>query len=101
MTGAGENRLSFLGRPLPPAFDLLVVTVAPGRERSYEPVEWRGAVVVVERGAVELQGALGGRARFERGDVLCLSGIGVEALRNPGTELAVLSVMRRREGVSA
>jgi hypothetical protein len=101
MRGAGPDRLSFLGRPLPAAFELLVVTLAAGRERPYEPVEWRDAIVVVERGAVELEGARGGRVRFEGGDVLSVSGIPLRALRNPGTEPTVLSVVRRRGGVSA
>jgi len=101
MRGAGPDRLSFLGRPLPLAFELLVVTLAPGRERPYEPLEWRDAVVVVECGTVELEGARGGRARFERGDVICVSGIPLRALRNRGSEPAVLSVVRRRAAVSA
>jgi hypothetical protein len=93
---AGPDRLSFLGRPLPPAFELLVVVLAPGRERAFEPVEWRDAIVVVERGEVELAGMSGGRARFAGGDVMCLSGISLRALRNRSQELAVLSVVRRR-----
>jgi hypothetical protein len=98
MTGAGADRLSLLGRALPPAFELLIVTLAPGHERAYEPVEWRDAIVVVERGAVELAGSRGDRARFERGDVLCLSGIPLRALRNGGPGPTVLSVVRRRAG---
>ena len=101
MRGAGHDRLSFLGTALPPAFELLVVTLAPGRERAYEPLEWRDAIVVVERGTVELEGARGGRERFDRGEMLCVSGIRLRALRNRGPEPAVLSVVRRRVGVSA
>jgi len=101
MTGAGADRLSLLGRALPSAFELLVVTLAPGRERAYEPVEWRDAIVVVERGTVEVAGPRGDRARFRRGDTLCLIGIPLRALRNDGPELAVLSVVRRRPGRAA
>ena len=101
MPGAGPDRLSLLGRPLPPAFELRVITLAPGRERPHEPVEWRDAIVVVERGSVELEGERGRRALFGGGDVMCLSGISLRALRNPGPGTAVLSVVRRRRGVSA
>jgi hypothetical protein len=101
MHGAGHVRLSFLDRPLPAAFELLVIVLGPGRERPYDPVEWRGAIIVVEGGAVELEGMRGGRTRFEGGDVLCLSGIPLRALRNRGTQPTILSVVRRRAGVSA
>lgn len=97
----GADRLSFLGRPLAPAFELLVVTLRPGRERAFAAAEWRDAVVVVERGAVELEDMRGRRASFETGDVMCLGRLPLRALRNRGPELAVLSVVRRRPGVSA
>jgi hypothetical protein len=96
---AGPDRLSFLGRPLPPAFELLVITLAPGAERPFEGAEWRGAIVVVERGQVELEGRRGARARFERGAVLCLTGLPLRRLENHGPELAVLSVVRLRTAV--
>jgi hypothetical protein len=90
------GRLSFLGRPLPPAFALLVITLAPGRDRPFDPAEWRDAVAVVERGLVELEDARGDRVRLGRGAVLSLAGLRVRALRNPGGEPAVLAVVRRR-----
>jgi hypothetical protein len=96
MDGAGPDRLSFLGRPLPAAFQLLVITLAPGAERSFAAAEWQGAVVVVERGEVELEGRRGARARFERGAVLSLTGLPLRGLRNHGSDLAVLSVVRLR-----
>ena len=96
MDGAGPDRLSFLGRPLPPAFELLVITLAPGAERPFEAAECRGAIVVVERGEVELEGRRGARARFERGAVLGLTGLPLRALQNRGRDLAVLSVVRLR-----
>jgi hypothetical protein len=92
------GRLSFLGRPLPDAFELLVITLAPGRVRAFEPAEWRDGIVVVERGAVELQGRDGDRARFERGAVMALTGLPLFALRNHGRDMAVLAVVRRRSG---
>jgi len=97
MEGAGLDRLSFLGRPLPPAFELLVITLAPGRERPFRAAEWRDAIVVVERGEIELESVRGSRARFERGDVMCLTGFSLRALRNRGPGTAVLTVVRRGE----
>jgi hypothetical protein len=90
--------LSFLGRPLPQAFELLVITLAPGRERAFEPAEWRDGIVVVERGAVELEGSDGDRARFVRGAVVSLAGLPFRALRNDGRDTAVIAIVRRRSG---
>jgi hypothetical protein len=101
MDGAGPDRLSFLGRPLPSAFELLAITLGPGRERAFEAIEWRDAIVVVERGEIELESLRGSRERFDRGAVTCLSGVPLRALRNSGRELAVLSVVRRRGGSRA
>lgn len=97
--GARRERLSFLGRRLPASFELRVVAVAPGCERAFDDAEWRDAVVVVERGQIELE-CLGGTCWcFGRGDVLWLSGLPLRALRNPGREPAVLvAVSRRRRG---
>jgi len=96
MRRAGQDRLSLLGRPLPSGFELLVVTLAPGRRRAFESVEWRDAIVVVERGEIELESLRGGRARFARGDAMCLTGLPLRALHNGGPGLAVLAVVRRR-----
>jgi hypothetical protein len=91
-----DGRLSFLGRPLPEAFELLVITLAPGRVRAFAPAEWRDGIVVVERGAVDLETCGGDRARFSRGAVMSLTGLPVRALRNAGRDTAVLAVVRRR-----
>jgi hypothetical protein len=95
MDGAGE-RLSFVGRRLPPAFQLRLLAVAPGGERAYDEAEWRDALVVVERGEIELESATGDLQRFVRGDVLWLVGLPLRALRNKGHEIAVLAAVSRR-----
>ncbi|MHB8643122.1 MAG: hypothetical protein ACYDA3_09590 [Gaiellaceae bacterium] len=51
-----ERALSFLARPLPPSFELRVITIEPGAERAYDDADRRDALVLVERGAI------GGRA---------------------------------------
>jgi hypothetical protein len=94
--------LSFLGRPLPPAFELRTIVVAPGGERPYDGAEWRGALVVVERGEIELEARSGGCRRFARGEVLWMSGLPLRALRNRGPGPAVLvAITRRRDAPSA
>jgi hypothetical protein len=69
--------------------------VQPGRERVEDAV-WRNALVVVERGEVELEFRRGSRLCFRRGDVLWLTGLPVRALCNPGQEPALLVAVSRR-----
>jgi hypothetical protein len=85
-----------LGRPLPPRFELRSVAVAPGRARPFDGGEWRNALVVVERGEIELEFLSAGRRRFVRGEVLWLDGLSLRALHNHGPEPAVLVAVRRR-----
>ena len=86
---------TFLGKPVPDAFDVRRIVLAPGEERAYEEAEWRDAIVAVQRGAVDLVTGRGVCASFERGDILCLSGLAVRALHNRGTEPAVLLAVSR------
>jgi hypothetical protein len=90
------ERLSFIDRPLPPSFELRVVALPPGHERPYDEGEWRGALVVVERGEVELECLAGGRLQCGAGAVLWLVGLPLRALHNPGLETALLAAVSRR-----
>lgn len=91
-----QERVSFLHRRLPASFDLRIVVIDPGTSRPYDETEWRDALVVVEHGQVDV-GHTGGDLRcFKCGDVLFLDGLSVVALRNPGNEPVVLSVVTRR-----
>lgn len=90
------ERLSFIDRPLPPSFELRVFALAPGHERPYDEAEWRGALVVVERGEVELECLAGGRLQCGAGAVLWLVGLPLRALHNRGPGTALLAAVSRR-----
>jgi hypothetical protein len=92
---ADQARLSFLGR-LPPAFERRVVVLGPDYTWLYDDAEWRGAIVVVEQGQVELECLDGRRHCFGRGDVLCLDGLPLRALHNHGHTSTVLVAVSRR-----
>jgi hypothetical protein len=94
--GAPAGRLSLLGRRLPPEVELRVVAVPPSRVRAYDEVEWRDALVVVERGEIDVECLGGSRKSFRRGDVLWLVGLPLRGLRNLGHEPAVLAAVSRR-----
>ncbi len=85
--------------PLPPSFTRRVLEIAPGAEVPYDPGDWTDALVVVERGELEVEGRCGGCRRFERGDVLWLAALPLLWLRNPGVERTVVAaVSRARRG---
>jgi hypothetical protein len=77
-------------------FERRVVVVAPGRPRPYDAAEWRDAIVVVERGEIEVEGRAGGRARFGAGAVVWLEGLPLRALHSRGGEPVVLVAVSRR-----
>lgn len=93
-----RDRLSFLERQLGPSFESLVVVIAPGGSRANDDAEWQDALVVVERGQIELETASGGRQCFGRGDVLCLAGLPLRAMHNHGRKPAILVAVSRRHG---
>jgi glyoxylate utilization-related uncharacterized protein len=88
--------VTFLGRPIGPSFRARVVTIEPGALLPYVESDWRGALVVVEAGEVELECREGSHRRFSCGDVLWLTGLGLVAVHNRGEVPAVLVAVSRR-----
>ena len=72
------------------------VVLDPGDRRPYSQDEWDDALVIVERGEVDLESRSGARMRFMAGDMLWLTGLPLHALRNPGPEPVVLVAISRR-----
>ncbi len=96
MTDEGRPRL--LGRPIPESFPVTRLTIPPGSARLTRAPLWADALVVVQRGDVEVESAAGARETFHPGDVLCLEGVDVRLLRNPGPAEAELVSIRRSGG---
>ena len=96
MDDPGEY-LNFLDRKLPARFVARAVRIATGTRLPYVEAEWRGALVVVERGAVELECLSGASRAFPRGTVLWLVGLPLRALHNRGPDPALLSVVTRSD----
>lgn len=93
---ADRSPLSLLGRRLPPAFERRVIVLVPEQIQAYDDAEWRGALVVVEHGQIELEGVDGSWHRFERGAILWLDRLPLRALHNRGPTPAVLVAVSRR-----
>jgi hypothetical protein len=94
----GQNRLPFLDGDLAPSFRRRIVTIEPGCWRPYAAAEWRDTLVVVRSGEVELETCDGQRWRFRCGAVLCLAGMSLKGLWNPGTIDTLLLAVWRRQG---
>jgi hypothetical protein len=92
---AGRDPLSFLGRRFPAGFETASISIEPRCRRVYDEAEWRDAIVVVERGEVELECREGSQWRFRRGDVLWLVGLPLRAIHNRGCEPALLVAVSR------
>lgn len=78
-----------------PRWDSRRVLLRPGAPRGFHAAEWQRALVIVERGVLELEWQDGACLRFGSGDTLCLQGLGLTALRAVGIRPALLLVLRR------
>ena len=97
-----ESRpVSLLGRRLPPWIELHVVVIPPGCAHRFDPDHWRGALIVVERGAIELELLTGRRLACAQGYIGTLSGMSLRALHNKGDPTAVIAAVSRAPGAQA
>lgn len=81
-----------LGAP----FERRVLTLAPGGRLAYNSAHWTGALVVVARGQIELEGLDGHRYQFGRGAILWLERLPLRALHNCAHTPALLVAISRR-----
>ena len=96
MPARGRSARAALTRePLPPRFERWRVAIEPGAERATSAAEWRGALVLVDHGTLEVECRAGGRRRFGRGALLALGCLPVITLRNPGQVPTVVVAVRR------
>ncbi len=80
---------------LPACFVRRVTELAPGGSLGFDPADWRGAVVVVREGVVELRLRSGVHHRLAAREVLWLAGLDVHEVHNPGLVVATLVSVRR------
>jgi hypothetical protein len=78
-----------------PAFRRRTVTIPAQATVPFVEQDWHDALVLIQRGAVDLCCARGGRRRFAKGAVLFLDGLGLTALHNPGVEDVELVALSR------
>lgn len=90
-----ESRAAVLRPDLPPAFERWQVLLEPGEERLTDAAEWADAVVLIERGVIEVHCRAGGWLGFRAGDIMALSCLPLRAIRNPAERSAKLVAVRR------
>ena len=90
-----RDRISFVGTPCSAHFQVRTLTLQPGDAVDYLRVDWAGALVVVERGELEVECASGTRTRFGTGSVLTFGGLPLRRLRNPGNSALLVSAISR------
>jgi hypothetical protein len=79
-----------------PAFRRRSMTIPAQETVPYVAEYWQGAIVMIERGSVDLCCVRGGRRRFAEGAILFMDGLALESLHNPGVEDVVLVALSRR-----
>jgi hypothetical protein len=81
--------------PLPAGFSRRVLRVAPGLELGLEPGCLPNALVVVERGELELECRAGACRRFGRGSMIPIALLPVSCLRSVGPDPLTLVAVSR------
>ena len=79
-----------------PDYEQRRLVIAPGTEHASSAAEWADALVLLERGSLEVECLAGARRTFEAEAMLCLDWLPLRALRSTGAEPAVLVAVRRR-----
>ena len=87
---AREDELPFLRGSLPGWLRRTRTVLAPGETLGSDAPPCAGALVVVEEGAIDVEGRGGGRVRLRAGAVLWCAGRSPGALCNRGAEPAIL-----------
>lgn len=88
--------LPFVRGPVPASLSRRTVTIEPGERLAYASDAWRDALVVVDKGEIDLEDRSGQRWRLEQGAVLWLCRLPLRQLVNPGWCPARLVAVRRR-----
>jgi hypothetical protein len=81
-----------------PLFVARTVTVAAGCELPYERGDWADAIVLVQRGELELECLGGTRACFATGALLCFDCLPLRTMRAAGGAPAHLIAISRFSG---
>ena len=77
------------------AFARRVLVLPPGARRPCRDGEWKGTLVAINSGRIELERAGQPARRFQQGDLLWLGGLGLSAIHNPGPAPAILTAVSR------
>ncbi len=98
MTSHLEGTGRLLARDgLSPRFQRWRLRLPAGASRPTSPADWAGALVLVERGTLEVECTGGGVRTFRRGDLLALGWLPLRRLVNRGDDDVEILAVRRRD----
>lgn len=89
------DRISLLGAKCSAMFRVRTVILQPGDSMDFVAADWASTLVVVERGALDIECSTGRHARFAEGAVLSFCGLTLRRLRADGDVPVVLSALSR------
>jgi hypothetical protein len=92
---ADRDVLSFLRDRWNPECRVRTLILEPGDAVDVRPADWADALVVVERGCLQIECDSGARAVFQPGAVLALTLLELRRLRSVGTTALVVSAVSR------
>ena len=92
---SGESRAAPGRAPVRRRFVIRHMTITAGTALAVEAADWRDAIVVVERGPLEVECLDGIRTTFMTGAMLCLDGLSMGTLCNRGPEPVQLFALSR------
>lgn len=81
--------------PPPRGFRRRVVRLEPGCELAFDAGQWLDAIVLVERGEIELECRAGACRRYGCGSMIPIALLPLHVLRNPGAGALVLVAVSR------
>jgi hypothetical protein len=82
-------------------FDVRAVAIPPGQTRDIDTLRYKGCLVLVQGGEIELICGSGVGRRFRDGDVLWIEGLGVRRIRSHSEDQTLLVAISRPSDESA
>jgi hypothetical protein len=102
--GGGDEQVllaNLVSGSMPEGFARSVVTIRVGGSVSCSGQPWEDALLVVGRGALDVEASDGSRTRFPTGAVLAVAELPAGRLHNSGTEPVRLIAVRRSPSVES
>jgi hypothetical protein len=79
-----------------PNYEERRLVIPAGEELASSADEWADALVLIQRGSLEVECLAGAKRTFDAGAMLCLDWLPLRVLRSPGDVPTLIVAVRRR-----